>query len=86
MILLKILRVLVVVYQWLILETEKQYVLLYPTTLHTGQFSILLLSSADPLFKINSFKNSFRNTIRESKSLDPDQDQQNVGPDLGSNI
>ena len=29
--------------------------------------------------------NSFRNTIRVSNSLNPDQDQQNVGPDLGSN-
>ena len=30
-------------------------------------------------------KNSFRNTIRVSNSLDPDQARQNVGPDLGSN-
>ena len=29
--------------------------------------------------------NSFRNTIRVSNSLDPDQDRQNVGPDLGPN-
>ena len=28
-------------------------------------------------------KNSFRNTIRVSKSLDLDQDQHSVGPDLG---
>ena len=28
---------------------------------------------------------SFRNTIRVSNSLDPNQDQQNVGPDLGPN-
>ena len=28
---------------------------------------------------------SFRNTIRVSNGLDPDQDRQNVGPDLGPN-
>ena len=30
-------------------------------------------------------KNSFRITIRESNSLDPDQDQHSIGPDLGPN-
>ena len=30
-------------------------------------------------------KNYFRNTIRVSNSLDPDQAQCNVGPDLGPN-
>ena len=39
---------------------------------------MLFLSSAD-LF------NSFRNTIRVSNSLDPDQARQIVGPDLGPN-
>ena len=33
----------------------------------------LLCSSAD-FFQINFFQNTFRNTIRASKSLDPDQD------------
>ena len=40
-------------------------------------------------FNINFFKNSFRNTIRVSNSLDPDQARHlcwpNVGPDLGQN-
>ena len=36
-------------------------------------------------FQINFFTNSFRNTIRVSNSLDPDQDRHNVGPDLGPN-
>ena len=36
-------------------------------------------------FKINFFKKKIRNTIRVSNSLDPDQDLQNVGPDLGPN-
>ena len=40
---------------------------------------MLLLSSGD--FK----KNSFRNTIRVSNSLDSDQERQNVGPDLDPN-
>ena len=30
-------------------------------------------------------KNSFRNTIAESNSLDPDQARHFVGPDLGPN-
>ena len=34
-------------------------------------------------FKI--FKNSFRNTIRVSNSLDPDRDRHSVSPDLGPN-
>ena len=45
---------------------------------------MLLLSSAD-FFKITFFKNSFSNTIRVSNSLDPNQDRQSVGPDLGPN-
>ena len=45
-------------------------------------FHVLL--SAD-FFKINFFKNSFRNTFRMSNSLDPDQDRHSVGPDLGPN-
>ena len=36
-------------------------------------------------FKINFLKNSFRNIIRVSNTLDPDQARQNVGPDLGPN-
>ena len=37
------------------------------------------------LFKLSSFKNSFRNTNRVSKDLDPDQDRHSIGPDLGPN-
>ena len=33
--------------------------------------------------KINIFKNSFRNTVGVSNSLNPDQDRQYVGPDRG---
>ena len=36
-------------------------------------------------FKINFFENSFRNTIRLSNSLKPDQARCYVGPDLGLN-
>ena len=35
--------------------------------------------------KINFFENYFRNTIKVSNSLDPDQAGQFVGPDLGTN-
>ena len=48
-----------------------------------GTFSFFL-SPAD--FSKSSFlKNSFRNTIRVSNSLDPDQARHTVGPDLGPN-
>ena len=36
-------------------------------------------------FKINFFEIFFQNTIRVSNSLDPDQTQHFVGPDLGLN-
>ena len=36
-------------------------------------------------FKINFFKKSFRNTIRLSNGLDPDQDCHVISPDLGPN-
>ena len=37
-------------------------------------------------FSIVTFsENYFRNTIRVSNSLDPDQDRHSVGPDLGLN-
>ena len=36
-------------------------------------------------FKLAFSKNSFRNTIRVSKSLEPDQDGRSFGPDLGAN-
>ena len=47
---------------------------------------MLVLSSAD-FFKINFFKNFFQelNSISMSNSLDPDQNRQPVGPDLGPN-
>ena len=38
------------------------------------------------LFKIIFFLNSFKNTIRVSNSLDPDQDRHSVGPDLDPNF
>ena len=40
---------------------------------------------ADLFSKSTFLNNSFRNMIRVSNSLDPDQAQQNVGPDLGPN-
>ena len=50
---------------------------------------MLLLSSADFFFKFNIFKIFFQEhylyIIRVSNGLDPDQDRQNVGPDLGPN-
>ena len=43
------------------------------------------LSSANFFSKSASLKNSFRNTIRMSNSLDPDQARHFVWPDLGPN-
>ena len=46
---------------------------------------MLFLSSAVFCSKLTFSKNSFRNTIRVSNSLDTDQDQHFVCPDLGPN-
>ena len=43
------------------------------------------LSSADFFSKLTFSKISFRNTIRVSNRLDPDQARRFVGPDLGPN-
>ena len=47
-----------------------------------GNFSCLCCCLLT-FFKINFFKNSFRNINRVSYSLDRDQDLRSVGPDLG---
>ena len=51
-------------------------------SLHAEYFFRLLLSSAD-LIKVNFFKHSYRNTIRVSNSLYPDQNRRSVGTELG---
>ena len=54
-------------------------------SLPPGNFFPAFLLPAD-FFQSQTFlKNSFRNTIRVSNSLDPDQAQHFVGPDLGPN-
>ena len=49
-------------------------------------FFFFFLSSVDFFFKINFFKKSFKNTIRVSNSLDPDQARHVVRPDLGPKL
>ena len=49
-----------------------------------GIFLHVLLSSAD-FFQRTFSKHSFRNSIRMTNGLDPDQDRRSVGPDLGPN-
>ena len=44
------------------------------------------LPSSDIFSRSTVSKNSFRDTIRVSKSLDPEQARCIVGPDLGPNI
>ena len=46
---------------------------------------MLLLSSTDYFSNLTFSDNSFRNTIRVSNNLDPDQERHNVGPYLGPN-
>ena len=46
---------------------------------------MLLLWYADFFSNLTFSKISFRNSIRVSNSLDPDQGQHSVGPDLGPN-
>ena len=46
---------------------------------------MLLLSSADFFQNFIFFKKSFRSTIRVSNSLNQDQDQRSVSPDLVPN-
>ena len=45
----------------------------------------MFLSSADFFSKSTFLKYSFKNTMRESNSLDPGQARRFVGPDLGPN-
>ena len=50
------------------------------------EFTICLLGKFCILFsKLAFLKNSFRNTIRVSNSVDPDQARHFVGPDMGPN-
>ena len=46
---------------------------------------MIFLSSADFFSKLTFSKKYFRNTIRVSYSLDPDQARHSVRPDLGPN-
>ena len=46
---------------------------------------MLSLSCADFFSNLTFSKDSFRNTIRVSNGLDPDQDRRSVSPDLGPN-
>ena len=66
------------------------FIIYISTTCMPGLFAywVILrsfLSSADFFSKSTFLKNSFRNTIRVSNSLDPDQGRHFVGPDLGPN-
>ena len=61
-------------------------ILYFTIQLHAGKFFIFFLSPADFVSsKLTFSKNSYRNTIRVSNSLSPDQAQHFVGPDLDPN-
>ena len=56
---------------------------MYLFSLHYGSFFMLLLLSDDLFF----FKKNLLGILSAvSNSLDPDQDRQNVGPDLGQTV
>ena len=52
--------------------------------MHAG-YIFMCFVFADFFFDVIFFENSFRNTIKVSNRLDPDQAQHFVGPDLGRN-
>ena len=52
-------------------------------TLHAGQFCMLFCRL--PFSKSTFSKSSFKNAIRVSNSLNPNQAQHFVGPDMGPN-
>ena len=54
-------------------------------TSQAGYFFYIFAAFADFLFKINFFKISFKNTIRVSKGLYPDQGRRSVSADLDLN-
>ena len=60
-------------------RSDKLFAYYYWVILHT------FLLSAYFFFKINFFEKKFRNTIRVSNSLEPDQARHFVGPDLDPN-
>ena len=57
--------------------------ILFNNTLHAGYF--FMFCRLLTFFKIKLFKKIFRNTMRVSNSLNPDQDGHFVRPDLGPN-
>ena len=70
---------------------KRQSQLQQMTTFITSPLDYMILfapwENIHPLifFKINFLENSFKNTIRVSKSLDPDQARHFVRPDMGPN-
>ena len=53
--------------------------------LHAGYFSFFCCRLLTFFSKLAFPNNSFRNTIKDLESLNPDQDRRSVGPDLGPN-
>ena len=58
------------------------YCVFFHAFLASSDFYHSFLASADFFFKITFSKNSFRDTIRVSNNLDPDQARHFVGPHL----
>ena len=57
-----------------------------PVLCFLGKFACILLSAADVFVKINFYETSFRNTIRTSNSMNPDQSRKTLsGLDLVPN-
>ena len=69
---------------YLIIIAKKYTGVLYPNFLLAGYF-FMFCCHLLTFFRINFLENYFKNTIRVSNSLDPDQDRRSVCPDLGQN-
>ena len=64
---------------------DSQEILLWSISSSHKLFSCWVTCRLPTFSKLTFSKNSFRNTIRVANGLDPDQDRQSVGPDLGPN-
>ena len=73
-------------YHNLTLMIESTMTIIYPfNSLHAGYLFMLLLSSVDFFQNYFFSQNTLKSTTRMPKSLDLDQDQHSVSPDLGPN-
>ena len=64
--------------------TKYSFLIISINSLHAGNFACFFVVCGF-FFKLNFSKKYFRNTIRVSNSLDPDQARESFGPVMGPN-